>query len=82
MEQSQIPSYSVLGVWLEKLKFIRYCSILVTIIISVQSWTKSSLKLFLSYVFSFINCLYLLLYAYVQTLDVTGTKVYKALFSS
>jgi hypothetical protein len=48
---------------IKDLKFNRYCIILSYLTISVQLWT--SRKLLSSYVFSFVNSLYLILYIYV-----------------
>jgi hypothetical protein len=36
---------------------------------------KSSHKLSSPYIFSFVNSLYIVLHAYVQTFDVIGTKI-------
>ena len=69
------------GVWLEVLKFNRYCSTFVTIAIrsnhGLIRLKKSSRKLFSSCVFSFVNNLYLILHACIQTFDVIRTKVYR-----
>jgi hypothetical protein len=63
---------------LDVLKFSRCCSSFVLFAISVQSWTNR--KLLSSSDFSFVNSLYLVLYACIQTFVVIGAKAYLAGF--